>query len=67
MEMADNKPNPLVLRTLGRAFAAVGKERGIDEWVQVGKDLNQSADALVAMSELPEKDTAGPEHRDINA
>lgn len=67
MDKVATKPNPLVLRTLGRAFAAVGKERGIDEWVQVGKDLNQSADALVAMSELPEKDTAGPEHRDINA
>jgi hypothetical protein len=32
MDAVDNKSNPLVLRTLGRAFAAVGKEHGFDEW-----------------------------------
>lgn len=58
MKQTDGKPNPLVLQTLGRAFATVGKQRGIDEWVQIGKDLNQSANELVSKAPPPEKATA---------
>lgn len=67
MSQTDDIPNPLVLQTLGRAFATVGKQRGIDEWVQIGKDLNQSADELVSKAGPPEQATAGPQHRGADA
>lgn len=67
MNQTDNIPNPLVLQTLGRAFATVGNQRGIDEWVQIGKDLNQSADELVTKAGPSEQATAGPKHRGSDA
>lgn len=55
-----NKPNELVLRALARAFTDVGNRRGIDEWVEIGSELNHSADALVANAEPPEKASTEP-------
>jgi hypothetical protein len=67
MNQTDDIPNPLVLQTLGRAFTTVGKQRGIDEWVQIGKDLNQSAEELVTKAAPPEQATAGPQRRGADA
>jgi hypothetical protein len=51
-----NKPNELVLRALAKAFTGVGQRRGIEEWVEIGRDLNQSADELAAPPEKPSSD-----------